>query len=89
MVWSTLCCGLSPFCLFLRRYLLDVDGALWERNLHVVGVQCVVDDFLRFGAGGELRFHQAPEGDVQVHAIVSELVEQHVDSLVRIYLWYS
>ena len=62
--------------------MADVDIALWERNLNVISVERVVDALLYLCADGNLLLNKNPEGNVQVNAVVAEIVEDYTVSLV-------
>ena len=59
--------------------------ALRERNLDAVVVQGIVDEFLGTRRIGVVLLHRDALEDGQVHAVVAEVVETHLDAEVRIH----
>ena len=59
--------------------------ALRERNLDAVVVQGIVDEFLGTRRIGVVLLHRDALEDGQVHAVVAEVVEPHLDAEVRVH----
>lgn len=50
---------------------------LWERNLDVVLVECVIDDFLHSSRDSNLLFYKHPDANLEVHATLSKVAKGH------------
>ena len=57
---------------------------LWERNLDVVLVECVIDDFLHSSRDSNLLFYKHPDANLEVHATLSKVAESNSYRNVRI-----